>query len=146
MKNELWKRVRSAAAGNRSRRGAMLNAVIFVVVLAAVILAGVFLIRDRLFAWGLFGTVLILGLLFFSDVPHIVRRQFGRARKRKERARKLRLKEAGKVARKVNSLRPSRYATLEAFLEAGRSVVPRHLADEEAVKEALTGLSRRWNR
>jgi|GEM_PF-2970590 len=131
--------------GNKARRGAMLNAVIFVVVLVAVILAGVFIIRNRLVAWGLFGAVFVLGLVFFSDVPDIIRRRLGRARKRKERERKLRLKEAGKVARKVNSLEPSRYATLEAFLEAGRSVVPSHLTGEELVKDVLAGLSRRWN-
>ncbi len=124
----------------------MLNAVIFVVVLVAVIFAGVFLIRDRLVAWGLFGIVFVLGLVFFSDVPDIFRRHAVRVRKNKERARKLRLKEAGKVVRKLNSLQPSGYESLEAFLKAGRTLVPTELAGEEAVKEALAALSKRWNR
>ena len=124
----------------------MTNAVIFVVVLVAVIFAGVFLIRDRLIAWGLFGLVLVCGLLFFSDVPDILRRKAGRARKRKEREHKLRLKETGKVVRKLNSLKPSGYESREAFVKAGRAVVPANLAGEEAVKEALAALSSRWNR
>ncbi len=50
------------------------------------------------------------------------------------------------MVRKLNSLQPSGYESLEAFLQAGRTLVPTELAGEEAVKEALAALSKRWNR
>lgn len=122
------------------RRGSIVNAVIFLVVLVAVVLAGIFLIGNRVVAWGLFGVVFLGGVLLFSDVPELVGRVFARARKKRQRKMRREEREVRAVLKKLSRLDPSSHPDRDSFIEAARGSVPPHLSRNGEILRKLASL------